>query len=208
MSSSERAVQRLIYVTDLGGTAVFAFEGALIAVAAHLDLFGVLVLACCTAFGGGVIRDVLMGQLPPSALRGWVYPGTALAAGAFAFAFASSVHVPPKLLLTLDAAGLALFAIAGADKALEAGVYPLSATMLGTITAVGGGTLRDVLLAQVPGILRADIYATAALAGSAVLVICRRAGVPVTIAALGGGLTCFALRLLGVWQHWQLPGAS
>jgi uncharacterized membrane protein YeiH len=198
----------LVMTADLAGTFVFALQGALAAIAGHLDLFGVMVLAFATALGGGILRDVLMGDLPPSALRGWSYPTVAFVAAAIAFLVGPHSIIPRAWLLTLDAAGLALFAVAGTEKALEAGIYPLSAVLLGTLTAVGGGTLRDVLLARIPAILRVDVYATAALFGALVLLVCRRLGVPRGIAALAGGVACFALRLLALWQHWQLPGST
>jgi uncharacterized membrane protein YeiH len=198
----------LVVTADLIGTFVFALEGAFAAIGAHLDLFGVMVLAFATALGGGVIRDVLMGSLPPSALRGWSYPGTAFAAAAIAFLIEPHVQIPWRLLVTLDAAGLALFAVAGTEKALDASIHPFSAILLGTITAVGGGTIRDLFLSQVPAILRVDVYATAALFGAIVLVVCRRLGVSPAIAAVSGGVACFALRLISVWQHWQLPGSA
>jgi uncharacterized membrane protein YeiH len=199
------AVHPLVRGADLAGTFVFAFQGALAAIAGHLDLFGEMVLAFATALGGGVIRDVLMGDLPPSALRGWSYPCTAFLAGALVFALEPYLQGPRGLLLTLDAGGLALFAVAGTEKALDARIHPLSAILLGTITAVGGGTLRDVLLNQVPAILRVDVYATAALLGALVLVTARRLGISRVPAAGLGGLACFVLRMLAVWQHWQLP---
>ncbi len=201
-------VHPLVRVADLAGTFVFGFQGALLALTAHLDLFGVLVLAFATALGGGVIRDVLMGAQPPSALRGWSYPCTAFAAGAIAFLAEPHMHVPAQLLQTLDAGGLALFAVAGTEKALDARIHPLSAVLLGTITAVGGGTIRDLMLTHVPGILRVDIYATAAMFGSTVLVLGRRFGVPPTLSALAGGLACLALRMVSLWLHWQLPGSA
>ena len=195
----------LVVAADLAGTFVFALEGAFAAIAGQLDLFGVLVLAFTTALGGGIVRDVLMGSLPPNALRGWSYPGTAFLAAAIAFGLGSHLHIPRPLLITLDAAGLSLFAVAGTVKALNAGIHPLSAILLGTVTGVGGGTIRDVFLGQVPAILRVDVYATAALLGAAILTICRRLGFSPTVAALMGGISCFALRLVSVWQHWQLP---
>ena len=202
------AVHPLVRVADLAGTFVFGFQGALLARAAHLDIFGVLVLAFATALGGGVIRDVLMGALPPSALRGWSYPCTAFAAGAIGFMLTPDTHVPITLLQTLDAGGLALFAVAGTEKALDARIHPLSAVLLGTITAVGGGTIRDLMLTHVPGILRADIYATAAMFGATLLVIGRRLGLSPTMAAVLGGIACLVLRLVSLWLHWQLPGAT
>jgi uncharacterized membrane protein YeiH len=206
-SQSAYTVHPIVRTEDLAGTFVFGFQGALAALAAHLDLFGVLVLSFSTAVGGGVIRDMLMGALPPSALRGWSYPSTALAAGIIVFVLGRYLPVPHQLLQTLDAGGLALFAVAGTEKALDARIHPLSAVLLGTITAVGGGTIRDVLLNHVPAILRVDMYATAALLGAIVLVIVRRLGLAPTPAAILGGVACFVLRMLGLWLHWQLPGA-
>lgn len=198
---------RVVAVADLAGTFVFALEGAFAAIGGHLDLFGVMVLAFATALGGGVLRDILLGFLPPSALRGWSYAATAFSAAAIAFIINPHLQIPPPLLTTFDAAGLALFAVAGTEKALGAGIQPFSAILLGTITAVGGGTIRDVLLAHVPAILRVDIYATAALLGAVVVVACRRLGLSRPLAAALGGTACFALRLIAVWQHWHLPGS-
>lgn len=200
--------QRVVLAADLAGTFVFALEGAFAAIGGHLDLFGVMVLAFVTALGGGVIRDLLMGYLPPAALRGWTYAGTAFAAATIAFVIDPYVQIPRALLLTLDAAGLALFAVAGTEKALNAGIHPFSAVLLGTITGVGGGTLRDVLLTKIPVILRVDVYATAALFGAVVLVLSRRLGLSPPLAALIGGIACFVLRMMAVWQHWQLPGSA
>lgn len=200
-------VHPLVRFADLAGTFIFGFQGALLALAAHLDLFGVLVLSFATALGGGVIRDVLMGALPPSALRGWSYPSTAFAAGAIAFALEPHMHVPLQLLQILDAGGLALFAVAGTEKALDARIHPMSAVLLGTVTAVGGGTIRDLMLTHVPGILRVDIYATAAMFGATLLVLGRRFGLSPTLGAVIGGTACLLLRLVSLWLHWQLPGA-
>ena len=205
--SGAYTVHPLVRHTDLAGIFVFAFQGALAALAAHLDLFGVLVLGFVTALGGGMVRDVLMGALPPSALRGWSYPSTAFAAGILVFALGPYLPVPHQLLQTLDAGGLALFAVAGTEKALDARIHPLSAILLGTITAVGGGTMRDILLNHVPAILRVDVYATAALFGAIVLVLARRLGLAPTLAAVLGAIACFVLRMVGLWLHWQLPGA-
>lgn len=196
---------RLVRLADMAGVAVFAAEGAMVGLVSGLDLLGILVLAFVTALGGGVIRDLLLGAAPPDALRGWQYPAIAFAAGwAVILAHGAVPRFPPMLVLTLDAAGLALFAVAGTQKALSLGIQPFIATLMGTITGVGGGVMRDLLLARVPLVLNADIYATAAFAGAVVLVMARRGGSPVA-AGLAGGLACFALRMLAVWQGWSLP---
>jgi uncharacterized membrane protein YeiH len=202
------ATAKLIYLADLAGTFVFAIEGAEAAIRGHLDLLGVLVLAFATASGGGMIRDVLIGATPPSALRDWRYVTLAVAAGLLTFLLHALAAAPPEMLLTvLDALGLALFAVAGTQKALAYGIGPAIAVVMGMMTGVGGGTVRDVLLAHVPAVLRVDFYATAALIGSTVMVGGRSLGLSPRAAALLGGCLCVGLRLAGVEWHWHLPVA-
>ncbi len=168
-----------------------------------------LVLAFVTALGGGIVRDLLVGDIPPGAIRNWNYAATALASGAAVFllhAYFSAVN--PWLVITLDAAGLSLFAVAGATKALEFRLHPLLATMMGGITGVGGGTIRDLLIGQAPKVLRSDVYATAALFGAAVTILCLKLRVNTVVANCCGIVGCFALRMLAVYCHWNLPGAS
>ncbi|ASG21363.1 trimeric intracellular cation channel family protein [Nitrospirillum viridazoti] len=198
----------VLSVADMAGTVLFAVEGAMAALRGGLDLFGVMVLSFATALGGGVLRDLLIGAAPPTALRDWRYPAMAFAAGAATFTGHALVgQVPVGLMTTLDAAGLSLFAVAGTEKALNRDIPPFSAVLMGTITGVGGGTLRDIMLAQVPAILRVDVYATAALLGAAVMTAAIRLGVAPRYAALAGGGACFALRMVSVWRHWALPTA-
>lgn len=200
--------QRLIFALDLAGTALFALEGAGAAMQGRLDLLGVMVIAFVTALGGGIARDLLIGAAPPQALRDWRYPGMAFAAGIAAFAFNQVVReIPQEALIVLDAAGLSLFAIAGAEKTLDIGLGPLTAVIMGGVTGVGGGVVRDLLLARIPAVLNRDIYATAALAGGMVMVVCRRIGLPNTWSAALGVVACFVLRMLAVWLHWELPSA-
>ena len=199
----------LLLAVDFAGTFVFAMEGGMAAARANLDLLGVMVLAFATALGGGIIRDLLIGAVPPGAISNWRYAAIAFAGGFSVFLFYQFVEeIPPSLLMVLDAAGLGLFAVAGAEKALEFGIHPLIAILMGGITGVGGGTIRDVLLAQVPVVLRADLYATAAMAGAVVLVSGRALRWPAPVAASLGGFVCFGLRLVSVWRHWSLPHAG
>ena len=199
---------KLLLSVDLAGTFLFAVEGALIAVPANLDLLGVMVLAFSTALVGGIIRDVLIGASPPASLRDWRYATTAFAGGVIVFFLHPYIRaIPGPVILTLDAAALALFAVAGTEKALLYNMHPFIAVLLGAVTAVGGGTVRDILLAQIPNVLRSDIYATAALAGAVVMVAATKLRVPPTLAAISGGLVCFSLRVVSVWQHWNLPKA-
>ena len=198
--------RHLLLFLDLAGTFVFGAEGAAMAVRFHLDVLGVLVIAFVTALGGGLIRDVLLGAVPPSSIRDWRYPAAALVAGGLYFA----LHLSPTsfnegLITTLDAAGLSLFAVAGALKAMELKLHPLPAIMLGGVTGVGGGTVRDVFLNQVPHVFQSDVYATAALAGAALAVLLLRVGVPQTAASAAGVVFCFVLRMASVVFHWNLP---
>jgi uncharacterized membrane protein YeiH len=196
----------VLLTTDLVGTFVFAVEGAMAGIRAELDLFGLLVVSFATALGGGVIRDLMIGAVPPNSIRDWRYAATAFAGGGAVFCFYEFIQrVPADLMTTLDAAGLALFAVAGAAKALDYGIHPLLAVLMGTLTGVGGGTIRDVLLTQVPGVLRADIYAVAALVGSWVMILALKARLPRGMAMTVGGVACFALRMVAVFRHWNLP---
>jgi uncharacterized membrane protein YeiH len=199
-------VEKIVLVADLVGTAVFAVEGAISAMRSNLDLLGVMVIAFIVALGGGVTRDLLIGATPPNAVADWRYPALAFLMGGVAFVFHEQVlSWSGSTLIVLDAAGLALFAVAGAQKALNFGISPFVSMLMGTITGVGGGVLRDIVLARVPVVLQADLYASSAFVGAAVLIIGRRCGVPPVACALLAGAACLALRLLSVSYGWQLP---
>jgi uncharacterized membrane protein YeiH len=196
----------LLLIVDLMGVAVFAVEGALAAIHAELDILGLLVIAFATALGGGMIRDLLIGAIPPNSVRDWRYPATAfLGGGAVFFFYQLFQSIPQNMITTLDAAGLALCAIAGAGKAIEYGINPLLAVLMGAVTGVGGGTIRDILLNRVPGVLQTDVYAAAALAGALVVVLGLRVKAPRWLVMTSGALVCFLLRMIAVWRHWNLP---
>jgi uncharacterized membrane protein YeiH len=197
---------RLLLVIDLIGTLVFAIEGSMAAVEGNLDILGLMVLAFATALGGGIIRDVLIGAVPPNSIRDWRYPAAAFAGGAVVFFQSSFVNkVPESLIVTLDAAGLALFAVAGAAKALDYNIHPFLAVLMGGITGVGGGTIRDVLLARIPSVLRSDVYAAAALAGAATTILSLKLKMRPAVATVLGIAICFTLRMVAVHEHWNLP---
>lgn len=155
---------------DLVGVFAFALSGGLVAVKKRLDLFGVLVLAGAAALGGGVMRDVLIGHIPPVGLSDWRLISTAAVAGLVTFFFHPGVARISRVVRVLDAAGLAVFAIGGSLKALAAGMDPFTSVLVGGITAVGGGMVRDVLAGQVPEVLRREMYALPALLGSVLIV--------------------------------------
>jgi uncharacterized membrane protein YeiH len=142
-------------------------------------------------------------------LRDWRYSTVAFTGAAVVFFLHRFVQgIPDMVIVVLDAAGLALFAIAGTEKALIYKMHPFIAILLGTITGVGGGTVRDMLLARIPNVLHADVYATAAMAGSGGMIAGRKLGLSPVVAATLGGILCFGLRLVSVWRHWNLPMVS
>ncbi len=200
---------RLVLALDLAGAFLFAAQGADLAIAAHLDLLGVAVVAFVSSLGGGMLRDVLIGAVPPAAIRDWRYASVALIAGVVAFLSYSYVRLAyGPVLLALDAGGLAVFSIAGARKADDFGLNPLAAILMAGVTGSGGGVVRDVLLSRVPTVLRTDFYATAALAGGAIMFAARRLGVPPGPAAALGIASCFVLRMAGALLRWNLPTLS
>lgn len=207
MTASATTRTNLVVVLDLLGIFVFALEGALAGSSGHFDVLGVLVLSFSTALGGGILRDLLIGVRPVTAVRDWRYSAIAFGASSLVFFFHAVVSkVPAPLLITLDAAGLSLCAVAGAEKAMTNGIHPAVAVLLGAVTGVGGGVIRDLLMNRSPGVLHTDIYAVAALFGATVMVTAqRRLGVPPSLASFLGGIACFGLRLVAVWQNWQLP---
>ncbi|MDO5505972.1 MAG: trimeric intracellular cation channel family protein [Pseudoxanthomonas suwonensis] len=192
---------------DLIGTFVFALSGGVLAARHRLDLFGVLALSFATASVGGIIRDVVIGTVPPAALSHWQYPAIWLVAGLMAFFFSNGINRVMYPVRIFDAMGLAVFAVAGTAKALDAGIPPLMAPLLGVLTGVGGGMVRDMLLAQVPLVLRAELYAVAALAGGMVVAIADVLGWPAQPAAMAGTVLCFGLRIAALHRGWHLPTA-
>ncbi len=197
-----------LVVLDLIGTFVFALSGAALAIRHRFDLFGVLVLSFAAGSVGGIIRDVLLGATPPPAISDWRYIGVSLAAGLITFVWFPVIYRVRSSVLVLDAAGLALFAVSGVLKALAAGLNPIAAIVLGVMTGVGGGVVRDVLTSEVPAIFRGELYASAAVAGASVVVVARLLHLPTPAAAVTGAALCFALRYLAIRRGWRLPVAD
>jgi len=195
-------------ILDLAGTFVFALSGATAGVKRRLDLFGVLVLSFAASVSGGIFRDLLIGYIPPAALRDWRYLGISLAAGVVTFISHPRLSRLQAPILVFDAAGLALFAVSGTQKALTLGLSPVIAALLGLLTGIGGGIVRDVLLAEVPLVLRKEVYAVAALAGTLVVVAGHLLHFPVLGAEIGGAALCFGIRVLAIRRGWQLPRAD
>jgi uncharacterized membrane protein YeiH len=184
---------------DLAGIFVSALGGALLAVRHKLDVFGVFVLAIVTGLAGGMARDVLIGATPVAALANHLYLPSALAAGAVVFFGHRVIERASQPVMLFDAMALGFFAVAGARKALTYGIDPLPAVLLGVLTAVGGGALRDVLLAEVPRVLKVgELYAFAAMFGAAIVVAGDALGLPSTLVGIAGALGTFALRMVSV----------
>jgi uncharacterized membrane protein YeiH len=196
----------LLLVLDLVGTFVFALDGALTALrTARLDIVGVVTLATITALGGGIIRDLIIGAVPPATFSDWRYLAVATIGGLIAFALARRLERLSLPISLLDAAGLSLFAVTGASKALDYGLGAGQAVILGALTAVGGGTLRDVLIRRIPAVLHSGLYAIPALIGATITVAATRAGVYGLVAAVAAATACFLVRLLGIVFNLNAP---
>jgi uncharacterized membrane protein YeiH len=198
----------LLLVLDLLGTFVFALSGATAGIRRRLDVFGVLVLSFVAGNFGGITRDLMIGAVPPAALVDWRYLAVSLLAGGITFYWFAGIDRMRSSVLVFDAAGLGLFAVSGTQKALGLGLNPVMAAVLGMLTGIGGGIVRDVLVAEIPNVLRADLYATAALAGAAVVVAGELLQIPSAATMIAGAALCFGLRLMAIQRGWRLPLAK
>src|SRR5689334_2896422 len=205
MINEHIVVNTLLVTFDLGGTFVFALSGGMAGVKHRLDLFGVLVLSFAAGNSGGIARDVMIGAIPPAAISDWRYIGVSILAGLITFYWYRLIDRLNSPVLVFDAAGLALFAVSGAGKALAFHAGPVAATLLGMLTGIGGGMVRDVLVREIPTVLRTELYAVAALIGAAVVVIGRMLHLPSGAAATVGAVLCFGLRFMAMGRGWQLP---
>jgi uncharacterized membrane protein YeiH len=195
----------ILYTADLTGVAVFAVSGALAAERKGLDIFGVIVIASVTAIGGGTVRDLLLNRDPIFWIADPHYL-IVIAAAAVLTAFTSGAFRPPaNALLVADALGLGLFTLSGALIAETAGLSPIIVVLMGTMTGAAGGVIRDLLTADIPLILRRDIYATAAIAGVALYLVLRALGMKQPWAFGIGMAAVVLLRLLAIQLRWQLP---
>src|SRR5262252_7230935 len=205
MIPEQNLVSAALTVFDLGGTFVFALSGAVAGVKNRLDLFGVLVLAFAAGNSGGIARDVMIGAIPPAAIHDWRYVAVSILAGLMTFYWFRIISGLRSPVLVFDAAGLALFAVSGASKALAFHAGPVAATLLGMLTGIGGGMVRDVLVREIPTVLCTELYAVAALIGAVVVVIGSVLHVPSSVAEISGAVLCFGLRFIAMRRGWQLP---
>ncbi len=195
----------LLLVLDLSGIFVFAISGALVAVRRRLDVFGVLVLAGTTGLGGGFLRDVLIDATPPAALADWRYLLVPVLAGLLTFAFHPALGRLERVVTLFDAAGLGLFCVTGAVKALEYGLGPVPAALMGMVTGIGGGIARDLLAGRTPAVFSSELYATPALLGATWAVLATLGGFVELAVTVPGALLCFGLRMLALRRDWKAP---
>lgn len=195
----------LFSMLDVLGTFVFGLSGAMVAIRKDFDIFGILVLAVATGVAGGIIRDLLLGDTPPEVLRSLWPMAVASLAGVCAFFFKPQIDRLNRPVMVLDAVGLGVFAVAGCRKAMEYGLEPPGAILLGVMTAVGGGVLRDIMAAEVPRVLNEDVYALAALAGGATYIGCIWLDFPEKVAVTIAVILAVVLRLVSVRFDWKLP---
>ncbi len=203
----QHMLHQLLSFMDLGGTFVFAISGAMLGVQRRLDIFGVLVLSFAASSAGGILRDILIGVVPPAAISDWRYLAASVAAGLIIFLWYTPMSRLHNAIMMFDAAGLALFSVAGAEKALAHGLDPLMAALLGMVTGAGGGVARDILVARVPAILQSDIYAVAALLGAGLAVTGTHFGLPLVPTMIVSALACFGVRVAAIHFGWRLPVA-
>lgn len=199
--------ETLALLLDLAGTVAFAVYGALSAIRyTRLDLVGVLVLGSVTAMGGGAMRDAILGATPVNAVSDWRYPAAALLGALITFFSARWLARLEPAIVVFDALGLGFFAVSGAGTALAYGASPVGAVLLGMLTAVGGGTVRDIMLSRIPSILYEDLYATSALVGALIVVVSAEFGADDLVPATAGVLAAITIRLVA-WR-WKIsaPG--
>lgn len=195
----------LFEIVDFAGIFVFALSGGALAVERRFDLFGVLFLAFVAAVSGGIVRDLVIGATPPAAFATWHILAVTTAAGLACYVARPLIDRLAAPVLVFDAIGLGLFAVAGAQKALDAGLSPMMAAVLGMITAIGGGIMRDILTTRTPMVFRADIYALAALAGASLVTFGTRAGLPAELVGPAGAALAITIRLMAMHYRWSLP---
>ena len=197
-----------LLVADLIGVAVFAASGASAAVVKRLDLFGVAFVGFAAALGGGILRDLTIGAVPPLAFADWRYAVVAVIASLAVFWLHPQLARLRKIVLVLDAAGLGLFTVTGTLKALNAGVPPVGACLIGMLTAIGGGLTRDLLTGEIPVVLQRDIYAVVSLGGAVAVTVLQRFGLadPVTMGVTA--VLMIFVRLLALRRHWSAPVAA
>jgi uncharacterized membrane protein YeiH len=194
-------------ILNLVGTFAFGLSGGILGVRKTMDLFGVLVLSVATGLGGGIIRDLLLGHVPPATLIDWPFLAAASVAGLLVFLDFRQIVRWNRFVTAFDAIGLAIFTVTGTTIALSAGLGPVPAVLLGMLTGIGGGALRDVLAAEVPLVLRSEIYAVASLLGAVIIIVADQVQALGPVVEVLAAVATFSLRMISVWRGWKIPVA-
>jgi len=197
----------LTLVLNLIGTFAFGLSGGILAVKKRMDLFGVLVLSVSTGLGGGIVRDLILGHTPPATLTDWRYLGMAGLSGVLVFVWYNRIANHGTFITTFDAVGLSIFTVTGTVIALNAGLSPAPAALLGILTGVGGGVVRDVLAAEIPLIFRSEVYAVASMLGAVIIIIASQTGFSGIPSEILAALATFILRMVSVQRGWKIPVA-
>src|SRR6267143_4802474 len=203
-----RGMEELLNLAlNLMGTFAFGLSGGILAVKKRMDLFGVLVLSVSTGLGGGITRDLILGHTPPATLTDWRYLGAAGLAGILVFVWYNRIANHGTFVTTFDAVGLSVFTVTGTVIALDAGMGPAPAALLGMLTGVGGGVVRDVLAAVVPLVFRSEVYAIASMLGATIVIVASQTGFSGIPAEILAALATFILRMVSVQRGWNIPVA-
>ena len=195
----------LIFTLDLIGTAVFAISGFLVAGEKRFDLFGAAVVALVTAVGGGTLRDVLIGSTPVGWMQNFWYPGVIGIGILVAWILGPGIRRLQRTMFLFDTIGIGIFTVLGLEKTLDFGLHPVIAVMMGTVSAVFGGVVRDVLVNREPLVFREELYATACLAGGLLYVALSYFSLPNDLVIVVTVLFIVMIRSFAVWRGWSLP---
>src|SRR5260370_5187797 len=199
--------ETLTLALNLVGTFAFGLSGGILGVRKDMDVLGVLILRVARGLGGGIMRDILLGHIPPATLSDWRYLAAAGLAGLLVFLWFSRLVHYGKFLTTFDAIGLSIFTVTGTTIALDAGLGPAPAALLGMLTGVGGGVVRDVLAAEVPLVFRSEVYAVASMLGAVIVIVANQTGFSGIPAEILAALATFILRMGRYQRGWKIPVA-
>ncbi|MBE6389612.1 MAG: trimeric intracellular cation channel family protein [Lentisphaerae bacterium] len=199
--------EKLIFYFDLAGTVIFAVTGAVSAVKLRLDILGVIVFGCTVGVGGGMLRDSLIGATPVAALQNEVYLISCITVSLLIFFISPLLEHHKEIIIFCDAFGLGVFTAIGAAKGMQYDLGPAGIMLCGTLSAVGGGILRDVMARRIPAVLISDFYATASLIGGGIYILLGKTSMPVSARFAAVALSVILIRVLAIHFRLQLPGS-
>ena len=199
--------EKLIFYFDLTGTVIFAITGAVSAVKLRLDMLGVIVFGCTVGVGGGMLRDSLIGATPVASLQNEVYLIACILVSLLIFFISPLLDHHKEIIMFCDAFGLGVFTAIGAAKGMQYNLGPAGIMLCGTLSAVGGGILRDVMAQRIPAVLVSDFYATASLIGGGIYILLGKTSAPVFTRFTVVAVAVIMIRLLAIRFHLQLPGS-